>query len=65
MIKLDFDDCDLIFKVTRGLRLLKHGLSSPCLLGEWIEIDHQNCIAILLGHEQEPIRSDNDDLDPI
>ena len=52
---LDFDDLDPIFKVTGGLRLLENGLSTPCLLNEWIDFN-QTCTSILLGHVKELIR---------
>ena len=36
---LDFEDLDLIFKVTLGLRLLENGLSALYLLKEWIDFN--------------------------
>ena len=57
---LDFGDLDLIFKVI--LRLLKNGLSAPCLLKEWVDFD-QTCTSIFLWQEKELIRFG--DLDPI
>ena len=52
---LDFGDLDLIFKVTRALRLLENGLSAPHLLKELIDFN-QTCTSILLGHVKEQIR---------
>ena len=56
---LDFSDYGPIFKVTGGLRLLKNGLSAPCLMKEWMNFD-QTCTTILLWHEKKLI-----DLNPI
>ena len=52
---LDFGDHGPIFKVTQGLRLLKNGLSAPCLMKEWMDFD-QTCTTILLWIEKELIR---------
>lgn len=47
--------CDFypIVNVTRGLRILKNGLSAPYLLKKWTNFDH---ITIFWGHGQELIR---------
>ena len=53
---LYFGDLDPVFKVTRGLRLLKNVVFfAPFLMKEWMDFD-QTCTTILLKQGQELIR---------
>ena len=52
---LNFDDLDLISRVTGGRGLLENGLFAPCVLNEWMDFDLTRT-AILLKQGQEMIR---------
>ena len=55
MCCLDFNDLDLIFKVTGGLKYVKFSLSSRFLLNQLAEF-HQTCMNLSLGQDKELLR---------
>ena len=55
MCCLDFNDLDLIFKVTGKLKYVKFSLSSRFLLNQLAEF-HQTCMNLSLGQAKELIK---------